>query len=75
MFSNYQARKQINTYQHEISANKHIKLYSYKYKHKNKTKFQVKQQNSRNFIHVSIFVFLFCETEINSVFMLFGNPP
>ena len=75
MFSNYQARKQINTYQHEISPNKHSKLDSYKYKHENKTKFQVKQPNSRNFIHVSIFIFLFREIEIDSVFMLFGNPP
>ena len=75
MFSKYQARKQINSYQHEISPNKHLKSDSYKYKHKNKTKFQVKQPNSRNFIHVIIFIFLFSEIEFNSVFMLFGNPP
>ena len=74
MFSNYQARKQINSCLHEISPNKHLKLDSYKDRHKNKTKFQVKQQNPRNFIHVSIFIFLVSEIEINSVFMLFGNP-
>ena len=75
MFSNNQARKQINSYQHKISPNKHLKLVSFKYKHKNKTEFQVKQPNSRKFIQVSIFVFLFSEIEIDSVFMLLGNPP
>ena len=50
-----------------------MKLDLYKYVHKNKTKLQVIQSNLRNFVHVSIFIFLF--SEIDLVFMLFGNPP
>ena len=50
-----------------------MKKDSYKNEHKIKTKFQNIQSKSANFAHVRIFIFLV--SEINLVFMLFGNPP
>ena len=73
MFSNYQARKRINSYHYEISPNTHVKM------KQDSNKNEHKKTNSRlnNQTHVIYscehFIFLFSGNDL--LLMLFGNPP